>query len=354
MCVAGKIHIPLLDGSNMTSSLHTPLCDLLGIRYPILCAPMGWLTGPELVAAVCNAGGLGILGAGALPPEALRARIRRVRELTSEPFGVNLILTRPSEERARVCFEERVPLLSLFWGDPRPYTTRAGELGIKTCIQVGSVAAAQEAARAGVDFVIAQGMEAGGHTHGQLTTMTLVPQVVDAVGDMPVAAAGGIADARGLVAALALGAQGAVLGTRFLAADEAQAHPRYKELVVAASSEDTVRTTLFGGGWPHAPHRVLHTAFVREWLPQEARGSEGRLDEPILGQSLLGTEALAIRRFMMFPPNTDTSGEIESMALYAGQSAGMLDSIEPAGEIVTRLVAQAVELLRSRLLPLAR
>jgi NAD(P)H-dependent flavin oxidoreductase YrpB (nitropropane dioxygenase family) len=338
----------------MSQPLHTPLCDLLGMRYPILCAPMGWLTGPELVAAVCNAGGLGILGAGALPPELLRARIRRVRELTSHPFGVNLILSRPSEERARVCFEERVALLSLFWGDPTAHTERAHELGMKTCIQVGSVAAAEQAARAGVDFVIAQGMEAGGHTHGEVSTMVLVPQVVDALNGTPVAAAGGIADARGLIAALALGAQGAVLGTRFLASKEARAHPRYQELVLAAGSEDTVRTTLFGGGWPHAPHRVLHTAFVREWLPQEARGNEGRSDEPVLGQSVMGEETLHMRRFMVLPPNTDTRGEIESMALYAGQSAGLIDRIEPAGEIIGRLVSEALDILRERLRPLAQ
>jgi NAD(P)H-dependent flavin oxidoreductase YrpB (nitropropane dioxygenase family) len=338
----------------MSAPLHTRLCDLLGIRFPILCAPMGWLTGPELVAAVCNAGGLGILGAGSLPPEELRARIRRVRELTSQPFGVNLILSRPSEERARVCFEERVALLSLFWGDPQPYVAGATELGIKTCIQVGSVASAQQAARTGVDFVIAQGMEAGGHTHGQVTTMTLVPQVVDAVRNLPVVAAGGIADARGLVAALALGAQGAALGTRFLASEEAQAHPRYKELVVAAGSEDTVRTTLYGGGWPNAPHRVLHTAFVAEWLPQEARGSEGRPDEPIVGRSVLAGETVAMRRFMVLPPNVDTSGEIEAMALYAGQSAGLLNNVQPAGRIVERLVAESIQLLQTTLCPLAR
>ena len=337
----------------MSAPLRTRLCGLLGIRFPILCAPMGWLTGPELVAAVCNAGGLGILGAGSLPPEELRARIRRVRELTSQPFGVNLILSRPSEERARVCFEECIAVLSLFWGDAQPYVARARELGIKTCIQVGSVASAQEAARAGVDFVIAQGMEAGGHTHGQVTTMALIPQVVDAVGNLPVVAAGGIADARGLVAALALGAQGAALGTRFLASDEAQAHPRYKELVVAAGSEDTVRTTLFGGGWSNAPHRVLHTAFVREWLPQEARGSEGRPDEPIVGHSVLAGETVAMQRFMVLPPNVDTSGEIEAMALYAGQSAGLLNDVPPAGRIVERLVSESVQLLRTTLCPLA-
>ena len=336
----------------MSGFLQTALCEALGIRWPVICAPMGALTGPELAAAVSNAGGLGIMGASSAPPELLRMRIRRVRELTDRPFGVNLILTRPAEERARVCFEERVPLLSLFWGDPVPYVSRAHELGMKVCIQVGTTDAAQEAAAAGVDFVIAQGMEGGGHTHGALSTLTVVPQIVDAVSPLPVAAAGGIADGRGLLAVLALGAQAAVLGTRFLATPEANAHARYKEMLLAAASEDTVRTTLFGGGWPNAPHRVLRTRFVSEWLAAEARGSQNRSDEPVVAEMRAGDEIVPIRRFMVFPPTRDTTGDVESMALYAGQSVGMLDRIESAGAIVGRIVAEAEQVLRSRLAPM--
>ena len=337
----------------MSGLLRTALSESLGIRYPVLCAPMGALTVPELAAAVSNAGGLGILGASSAPPEVLRARIRRLRELTDRPFGVNLILTRPAEERARVCFEERVPLLSLFWGDPAPYAPRARQLGLKVCIQVGTTQAAREAAAAGVDFVIAQGMESGGHTHGQLSSLVPVPQVVDAVRPLPVAAAGGIADGRGLLAALALGAQAAVLGTRFLATPEANAHGRYKEMLLAARSEDTVRTTLFGGGWPDAPHRVLRTRFVDEWIADEARGNANRDDEPEMAQMRMGEQTVSIRRFMVFPPTRDTAGEIESMALYAGQSVGMVERIEGAGDIVAKIVAEAADVLRSQLMPLA-
>src|SRR5215475_14392794 len=243
--------------------MKTALCHLLGIEHPIIAAPMGPdLTGPKLVAAVGNAGGLGILQAQLYPPLLFRRVIRRVRELTDKPFGVNLVLHFPIEDHVAICLEERVPILSLFWGDPTPYVERAHAAGTKVFHQVGSVAEAQRATAAGVDVIIAQGAEAGGHVAGEVSTLALIPRVVDAVAPRPVAAAGGIADARGVVAVLALGAQAAVLGTRFLASVESRAHPHYKQKVLEAGEGDTVRTTLFGHGWPNAPHRTLRTAFV--------------------------------------------------------------------------------------------
>ena len=329
--------------------LHTRLCELLGIAHPVISAPMGWITGPELVAAVSGAGGLGILGAGANPPELLRQKIRQVRELTDKPFGVNLILSRAAEERFKVCIEERVAVLSLFSGDPVPYIERAHAAGMQVMLQVGSVAAARDAVAKGVDVVIAQGAEAGGHVAGELAVMTLVPRVVDAIAPTPVVAAGGIADARGLVAALALGAEAAMLGTRFLATFEANAHPDYKRHILAATGDDTVRTTLFGGGWPNAPHRVLRTPFVEQWLKDEARGNENRADEPVMGETLLGSEPFAIRRFMVFPPDARTRGEVASMALYAGQSVGLVHEEKPAAEVVAELVREARRLIGARL-----
>lgn len=234
--------------------LHTRLCDLLGIEVPIICAPMGFITGPELAAAVSNAGGLGIMSFSGRPPQALRESIHRLRELTDKPFGVNLLLHYPVDEHASVCIEERVPVLSFFRGDPSPYVERAHAAGIKVFDQVGSVAAARRSAEVGVDVVIAQGVEAGGHIEGEVTTMALVPRIVDAVSPVPVVASGGISDARGLVAALALGADAVSIGTRFLATTESTAHPVYKQKVLNATEEDTVRTTLFGHGWPNAPH----------------------------------------------------------------------------------------------------
>ncbi len=330
--------------------LHTRLCDILGIELPIIAAPMGPdISTLELAAAVSNAGGLGIISFGANPPTVLRQQIRRLRELTDSPFGVNMILEFPVEEHVTVCLEERVPVLSFFWGDSSPYIARVHAAGLKVIDQVGSVKSARQSARAGTDVIIAQGIEAGGHVAGQVATMALVPRVVDAIAPTPVVAAGGIADARGLVAALALGAEGVALGTRFLATPEAAAHPIYKQRVLQANEEDTVRTTLFGGMWPNAPHRALRTAFVEEWLGQEARGSEQRPDEPVIGQTRFGGQTIPLQRFMGLPPSANASGEIESMAMLAGQSVGMVQEIKPAATIVRELAEGARRIIEQRL-----
>jgi len=330
--------------------MKTALCHMLGIEYPIIGAPMGPdLTGPEMVAAVSNAGGLGILQAQFCAPPRFRAEIHRVRALTGKPFGVNLLLHFPVDDLVAVCLEERVPVLSLFWGDPTPYVKPAHAAGVKVFHQVGSVPDARRAAAAGVDVIIAQGVEAGGHVAGEVSTLALVPRIVDAVSPRPVAAAGGIADGRGLVAVLALGAQAAVLGTRFLASSESRAHPHYKQMVLGASEEDTVRTILFGHGWPNAPHRTLRTAFVRQWLGQEGRGQESRSDEPVVGRTVIGGQPMPVLRFMGFPPNADATGDIDSMDLLAGQSVGLIGEIKPAGQIVAELVAEARQIISQRL-----
>ena len=330
--------------------LRTPLCDVLNIEAPIICAPMGPnITSLELAAAVSNAGGLGIISFGGYPPTLLRQEIRRLRTLTNKPFGVNMILEFPLDEHINACIEERVPILSFFWGDSSPYIEQAHTAGIKVLDQVGSVEAAQRSAHAGVDVIIAQGVEAGGHLAGQVSTMVLVPRVVDAVSPLPVVAAGGIADARGLVAALALGAEGVVLGTRFLATPEAAAHPLYKEKVLEATEEDTVRTTLFGHGWPNAPHRALLTPFVNEWLSQEARGSEERPDEPVIGETKFGGQSVPVLRFMGYPPSTDATGDIASMGLLAGQSVGLVHEIKPAAQIMEELVDGACQIIEQHL-----
>jgi nitronate monooxygenase len=326
--------------------LKTPLCQLLGIEYPIIAAPMGPdLTGPELVAAVSNAGGLGILQAQLCPPPLFRQEIRRVRELTEKSFGVNLILHFPVEELLEVALKEKVPIISFFWGDPTPYVERVHSGGAKVFHQIGSVTDAQRAAKADVDVIIAQGVEGGGHTAGEVSTLALVPRVVDTVRPRPVAAAGGIADGRGVVAALVLGAQAAVLGTRFLASAESRAHPDYKEKLLAANENDTVRTTLFGFGWPNAPHRTLRTPFVEQWLGREARGQESRTDEPIIGQTIIGGQPTPLPRFLGFPPNVDATGDLDSMDFLAGQGVGLVHEIKPAGEIVRELVDEAREII---------
>jgi nitronate monooxygenase len=212
--------------------------------------------------------------------------------------------------------------------------------------QVGSVEAAVRAQQAGVDVIIAQGIEAGGHVAGEVCTMVLLPSVVDAVAPALVLAAGGIADARGLAAALCLGADGVVMGTRFLATPEANAHPIYKAGLVAATEEDTVRTILFGHGWPHAPHRTLRTRFVREWVDRESETQDSRSDEPIIGRTVIGGAEIPIQRFASMPPNIHATGDIESMSLLAGQSVGLIDEIRPAAEILRETINGAERLIR--------
>ena len=334
--------------------LQTRLCELLGIDVPILGAPMGpEIMGLELAAAISNAGGLGIISFAGYPPPALKERIRQLRSLTSKPFGVNVILEGPHmplPESAFVdaCIEERVPVLSFFWGDPTPYIEKAHRAGIKVCDQVGSVAAAKRAQNAGADFVIAQGVEAGGHIAGTVGTIVLTPLVVDAVAPLPVVAAGGIADGRGLAAALALGAEGVLIGTRFIGSIECSAHGLYKEKVLAASEEDTVRTTLFGNGWPNAYHRTLRTPFVDRWLAEEERGSKQLPDEPVIGEVTLGGTRMPLPRFGGIPPDRNATGEIESMDFLAGQSVGLVRELSTAADIVQEIVQDASRILAKR------
>ena len=327
--------------------LRTRFCERFGIDAPIVVAPMGPdLTGPELVAAVCNAGGFGILQAQLCPPPLLRQQIRYLRTLTTRPFGVNFVLHFPHQAGIQVCIEERVAALSFFWGDPSEFIPGAHAAGIAVLHQVGSVEAAVRAKQAGVDVIIAQGAEAGGHVAGEISSMVLVPRVVDAVAPALVLAAGGIADARGLAAALCLGAEGVVMGTRFLATTEANAHPVYKARLVAAGEEDTVRTVLFGRGWPHAPHRTLRTPFVNEWVARESETQGSRPDELVIGNTVIAGSEMPVQRFVSMPPNVHATGDIESMALLAGQSVGLVDEVRPAADILCETVNGAERLIR--------
>jgi len=225
--------------------LTTPLCRQLGIEHPILNAPMGGgIAGPELAAAVSNAGGLGTLGLVALPPQFIGEQIRRTRALTGKPFLANLVVATLRGGEIDACFDAGISMLGLFGGDPQPFVADAHRRGIRVIPQVASVAEAVAAAEAGVDAVIAQGMEAGGHVLGTTSLSIVLPAIVDAVRPLPVIAAGGIADGRGLAAALALGAQAVSMGTRFLASDEAAASRAYKERITLSRAEDTVLTWL--------------------------------------------------------------------------------------------------------------
>ena len=238
--------------------LQTSLCSLLNIELPIVLAPMGGVVSPALAAAVSNAGGLGMLPLTWRNLEEVRRIIRQTRQLTDRPFGVNLILHLSQQERLKVCLEEGIRVVSFFWADRSPYIAAVHAAGSLVMHTVGSAAEARRVHDVGVDILVAQGWEAGGHVWSQVATLPLVPCVVDAVAPAPVVAAGGIADGRGLAAVLALGAAGASMGTRFLASQEADAHPVYKQKILQAVETDTVYSLLFDGGWPDAPHRTLH------------------------------------------------------------------------------------------------
>ena len=242
---------------------RTDFLELLGITHPVIQAPMAGAVGPAIAAAVSNAGGLGMLVLWRADLETVRGQIRETRSLTRRPFGVNLNLEFPQEERLAVCLDEGVPIISFFWRDPAALVPRAKAANAIVLHTVGTAEAARRAVACGVDVVVAQGWEAGGHVRGTVATLPLVPAVVDAVSPIPVVAAGGIADGRGLAAVLALGASGAWIGTRFLASHEAAIHPRYRERLLKATENDTVfLEELFDVGWPRAPHRVLRNKTV--------------------------------------------------------------------------------------------
>jgi len=323
--------------------LKTALCRQLGIDYPIFSVGMGGgMAGPELAAAVSNAGACGVLGMGGLPAPYIRQQIQQLRTLTNKPFGVNIILPLLQEGQIETCLDEKVPILVLFWGDPKPYVEEAHRHGTKVFIQVGSVEEAKTAAEAGVDAIIAQGVEAGGHVKSTISLSTIVPAVVEAVKPVPVIAAGGIANGRGVVAALSLGAQAVSMGTRFLCSEETEVLRAYKERVVKSKAEDTVYTFLFDVGWPDAAHRVLRNKAIDEW---EATGRPASGQRPGEG-SALGTMTLAgttveVPKYAVFPPMPGFTGDIELTALYAGESCTLVNDIKPAAQIVRDVVREA-------------
>jgi NAD(P)H-dependent flavin oxidoreductase YrpB (nitropropane dioxygenase family) len=328
--------------------LKTRFCRDLGIDHPILSAPLGGGTaGPELAAAVCDAGGLGFLGMGGLPARAIREHIRETRRRTSKPFGAGLLLPLLEGGEVEACVEERVPVLLLFWGDVAPHVEKAKRAGIRVFAQVGSVDEARAAAAAGVDAIVAQGYEAGGHVRGNTSLVTLIPAVCEAVAPLPVIAAGGIATGRGLVAALGLGAEAVLMGTRFVASDESRAADEYKQRIVRARAEDTVHTMLFDIGWPDAAHRVIRNKAIDEWEaagrpPSGQRPGEGT----IIGQMRIGNQMTDVPRYFVGSPMAGFQGDLDYTVLYAGESCGLVNDIKPAAAIVRDVVAEAEALLR--------
>lgn len=314
--------------------LRTRLCDLLGIEHPVIQAGMGPVTTAELVATVSNAGGLGSLGATPRPIEEFRQHLACIPELTDRPFAVNHLIPLLNEEAVALTLEAKPAVISLALGDPpSDLVERAHGSGILVMHQVHTVGQARQAAERGVDIIIAQGSEAGGNC-GTVSALALVPQVVDAVSPIPVVAAGGIADGRGLAAVLVLGAQGINIGTRFLASKEAGGGESWKQAILAAESEDTLKVEFWNDifppptdGYDTSP-RALRTPFIEEW--QQRREEARREAERLRGELMTAVQ----------------QGRMHEMTPLTGQTTGLIHEILPAGQIVRRIVAEGEQALR--------
>jgi NAD(P)H-dependent flavin oxidoreductase YrpB (nitropropane dioxygenase family) len=259
--------------------------------------------------------------------------------LTSRAYGANFVLDFPIEEKLNVALEHGVPVISFFWGDGSSWVSRVKKAGALAIQVVGSVDEAKRAADADFELIVAQGREAGGHVRGGLGTMSLVPQVVDAVSPLPVLAGGGIADRRGVLAAMALGAAGVWVGTRFLAATEANIHSRYQQLVLASSGEQTLYSQLFDVGWPNASLRSIKNATTASW---EAAGRPQPPNRPGEGEIVAHrADGSAIPRYSFSAPTRETRGDIDAMALYAGESVGLVRAVASARMIVDELLGES-------------
>jgi nitronate monooxygenase len=323
--------------------LRTRLTELLGLEHPVVQAPILSAAGVPLAAAVSGAGGLGTISLSFVPADEAGAVVAELRAATERPFAVNLLLEWPPEERLEAALEAGAQIVSLAWGDPAPYAERIHSAGALLLVSVGSAEEARRAEAAGADAVVAQGWEAGGHVWGTIATLVLVPAVRDAV-SVPVVAAGGIGDGRGLAAVLALGGDGVWLGTRFLLAEEAPIHEVYRERLLRAAETDTVYAAdLFHVNWEDAPHRALRNSTVEAWEaagrpPHGARPGEG---EVIAARP--GGEPVV--RYTSGSPLAGTTGDVEALSLWAGQSVGLVRDVRPAGAIVRDLVREAEQAL---------
>ena len=315
--------------------MRTPVCELLGIEQPIVQAPMSAL--PQLAAAVSNAGALGMLALTWSTPAG--DVVRETAALTDRPFGGNLILNTDQHRRLDEALEAGMRIVSLFWGDPTSYVEQVHEANGVVLHTVGSAEEARRAVASGVDVVVAQGWEAGGHVGSQVATLPLVPAVVDAVDPVPVIAAGGIGDARGVAAVFALGAQAAWLGTRFLLAQEMPLHEEYRRRVIGAAETDAQwYADLYEVGWPDAPHRALRNSTSEAW---EAAGRPPLGSRPGVGEVIAHfASGEEIVRYEPAAPMVGTTGDIEALSLWAGQSVALAKQPQPAAEIVAELVSR--------------
>jgi nitronate monooxygenase len=335
--------------------LKTRFCELFDVELPIMLAGMGTVALAELAAAVSEAGGMGTVALAGFTAEGVHHEIAAARRLTKKPLACNVLIPFLQPGVPEAVAASSVEAVTLFWGVPAEYVARFKAAGKKVIWQCGSAEEAADARSAGADMIIAQGVEAGGHVRGLIPTLVLVPQVRDAIGDLPMLAAGGLADGRGLVAALALGADGAVFGTRMLASRESAAHPAYKDRIVRARAEDTVHTKLYDMGWPDAAHRVLRTAVYEEWERAGRPETGKRPGEGTVVGTLkhAGMAMPPLVKYTVMPPAEYLEGDLDEFAFYAGTSCALVKDIVPAGEIVRRIAAEAREIIGQRLAPLA-
>jgi NAD(P)H-dependent flavin oxidoreductase YrpB (nitropropane dioxygenase family) len=323
--------------------IRTPVCDLLDIEHPIALGGMGSIYSPPLVAAVSNAGGLGAMGCHNLSAEQITAGTKAIRERTSKPFGLNFLIFDMHEDRFATALALKPAVMAFAWPRPdqdlRSLFARCHDAGCKITFMAAGVPDTVRAAEAGADVIIAQGTEGGGHV-GWQATMALVPMVVDAVAPIPVLAAGGIADGRGLAAALALGADGVLLGTRFLASDESPLHANFKQAIVDGDGHDTLLSEIpdiaSGKVWPGAMSRSKRNRFIERWAGREWALRQERAEAFAAVQAARQT------------------GDIDEAPLSMGQDAGLIHDIRPAGEIVHRIAEQAEHILTGRLSRIVR
>ncbi len=307
---------------------RTEICDLLGIEYPIIQGGMVWVSYHALCAAVSEAGGLGVLAGGSMMPEELRQEIKLVKEKTKKPFGVNIPIVYPhSEALVNVSIEENVNVVATSAGNPKRFTPGLQDAGIRVMHVSPSVTLGMKAADAGVEAVVAEGIEAGGHDgFDEVTTMTLVPQMVDKL-NIPVIAAGGIADSRGFLAAMALGAKGIQIGTRFAATHEALGHGRFKEAILKVDDKGTVIT-----GRSLGPVRCIRNPFAEKVLGAERKGASPEELLEIIGKDRSKRAA--------------TEGDVEDGTVYCGQIAGLIDQLKSVKEVINEILTGAEPLLR--------
>ena len=323
--------------------IHTRICDLLGIVHPIVLGGMGTATTAPLVAAVSNAGGFGTLGTSAFNAATLESEVSSILEQTGKPFGINHLLFQIQEEMFAVTLRARPAVTAFAWArkdqDLREYFQRAHDVGSKVMYSAGEVPEAVRAAEAGADIIVAQGTESGGHVVW-MASLPLVPMMVEAVRPLPVVAAGGIANGRGLAAALALGAEGVLLGTRFMATPEAPIHPNFKQAIVESDGHDTVLTEIPDIAtqriWPGALSRAKRNSFIERWSGREWALRQNARE--------IGKQVLAAR----------AAGDIDNASLSFGQDAGLIDSIKSVKDVVDEIVTQAEEMIKNRLPNLLR